>query len=188
MAEDNIERFFRNLNAWRPYMMTWGISRVMAYRVAASRNVLAGKFPLPDPYDCVRYAITEAGEYVDAMLRMERTKDKRNNGKELSPGEELAQCGYMLFSAMIQLAPEAHIVQPKPMCYHTTTRLDGSTVAAACALTIMDGGVNYNRLLSALAAYEETARLYSESYGGYRYYVLYMEDVCAKFEAKHSVG
>ena len=71
--------------------------------VRESRNMTAMVFPLPDVDGCVDYAITEAGETLDAMLREKRTGDKRNNVKASDVRREWGQCGYMIASAMIQI-------------------------------------------------------------------------------------
>ncbi len=71
-------------------------------RVRKSRELTAATFPLPSVLDCVRYAITELAEYDDALLRQERTGDKRNNDKAHDPRNELGQALYMLLSAYMQ--------------------------------------------------------------------------------------
>ena len=71
--------------------------------VKESRDLTAMVFPLPDVAGCVDYAITEAGEYIDAIKREERTGDKRNNDKAHNKRHEWGQCGYMIASAMIQI-------------------------------------------------------------------------------------
>jgi hypothetical protein len=71
--------------------------------VRESRSMTAMVFPLPDVGGCVDYAITEAGEYLDAILREKRTGDKRNNSKQSDVRKEWGQCGYMIASAMIQI-------------------------------------------------------------------------------------
>ena len=70
--------------------------------VRDSRSMTAMVFPLPDVDGCVDYAITEAGETLDAMLREKRTGDKRNNSKQSDVRKEWGQCGYMIASAIIQ--------------------------------------------------------------------------------------
>ena len=72
--------------------------------VRESRNMTAMVFPLPDVDGCVDYAITEAGEYLDAIKREERTGDKRNHDKAHDKRKEWGQCGYMIASAMIQIS------------------------------------------------------------------------------------
>jgi hypothetical protein len=71
--------------------------------VRQSRERTAGVLPLPDVPGCVDYAITEAGETLDAKLRMERTGDKRNHAKDADMRKEWGQTGYMIASAMIQV-------------------------------------------------------------------------------------
>ena len=71
-------------------------------RVRKSRELTNGVFPLPSVLDCIRYAITELAEYDDALLRQERTGDKRNNDKAHDPRGELGQALYMLLSAYVQ--------------------------------------------------------------------------------------
>ena len=71
--------------------------------VQESRARTAGVFPLPDAVDCIDYAITEAAEYLDAMLRQRRAGDKRNNDKAHDARKELGQCGYMICSAVMQI-------------------------------------------------------------------------------------
>ncbi len=71
-------------------------------RVRKSRELTAATFPLPSVLDCVRYAICELAEYDDALLRQERTGDKRNNDKAHDPRNELGQALYMLLSASVQ--------------------------------------------------------------------------------------
>lgn len=75
----------------------------LASIVKESRNLTALVFPLPDVAGCVDYAITEAGETLDAILREKRTGDKRNNVKDGDERREWGQCGYMIASAMIQI-------------------------------------------------------------------------------------
>jgi hypothetical protein len=71
--------------------------------VRESRSTTAMVFPLPDVAGCVDYAITEAGETLDAILREKRTGDKRNNVKDSDERKEWGQCGYMIASAMMQI-------------------------------------------------------------------------------------
>jgi len=71
--------------------------------VRASRERTNGVFPLPDVNSCIDYAITEAAEHLDAVLRERRNGDKRNNDKQHNPRKEWGQCGYMIASAIIQV-------------------------------------------------------------------------------------
>jgi hypothetical protein len=76
--------------------------------VRESRQRTAEYFPLPSAKDCILYAITEIGEYLDALLRLDRPDDKRNNNKQLSPMQEWGQAGYMIASAIIQRTRPAY--------------------------------------------------------------------------------
>lgn len=71
--------------------------------IAAERVALVAYYPLPSPVDCLRYALTELGEYEDAILRTERQTDKRNNGRARDWQAELGQCGEMIGAAFVQL-------------------------------------------------------------------------------------
>jgi len=90
--------------------------------VRVSRCGTKGVFPLPDGNGCIDYAITEGGEtvkafrdmcidaalfnateYLDAVLRQNRSGDKRNNDRNHTPRKEWGQCGYMIASAIIQV-------------------------------------------------------------------------------------
>ena len=75
--------------------------------VRASRERTDSVFPLPDVDSCIDYAITEAGEYLDAILRDNRNGDKRNNSKDHDARKELGQAAYMICSAFIQMPDEA---------------------------------------------------------------------------------
>ena len=73
--------------------------------VYESRQRMADTFPLPSFGDCVRYAITEGGEMIDAQLRQEREYHRRNNSRNVDPRTEFGQMGYMIASALIQNTP-----------------------------------------------------------------------------------
>jgi len=75
--------------------------------VRISRNYTAGAFPLPDVGSCIDYAITEAAEHLDAVLREKRNGDKRNTDRKHTPRSEWGQAAYMVCSALIQLPLEA---------------------------------------------------------------------------------
>ena len=76
--------------------------------VRQSRERTDSVFPLPDVDSCIDYAITEAGEYLDAILREKRDTDKRNRDKDHDARKEWSQCGYMICSAIIQV-PTDHL-------------------------------------------------------------------------------
>ncbi|MFN8467272.1 MAG: hypothetical protein U0X20_17070 [Caldilineaceae bacterium] len=71
--------------------------------VLRSRQQLEGHFPWPQTLIAnAEYALTEAGEYLDALLRIRRTTDKRNRNKDHDPIKELGQCGYMIASGLLR--------------------------------------------------------------------------------------
>ena len=100
--QDAIERGELEPNTWDGRLDT------LVDIVRQSRERTAGVFPLPDVDSCIDYAITEAGEYLDAVLREQRDTDKRNRDKDHDARKEWAQCGYMICSAIIQV-PTDHL-------------------------------------------------------------------------------
>lgn len=71
--------------------------------VLRSRNRLDGCFPWPQTLIAnAEYALTEAAEYLDALLRIRRSTDKRNRNKDHDPLKELGQCGYMIASGLLR--------------------------------------------------------------------------------------
>lgn len=64
------------------------------------RAVVAEHWPTPTPADSLRYAFTEAGEAMDALLREKRPNDKRNRDKDHDRLDEWADCAIMLFTAL----------------------------------------------------------------------------------------
>ena len=150
-------------------------------RVQLSRQRTAGVFPFPSVLDCIRYAITELAEYDDALLRQERTGDKRNNDKAHDPRSELGQALYMLLSAAVQLR-----------CDCDVTPQDASDKFAAYVASM--------RCLVSCAYYADRqttgalmwhvddafAVLCSLAHGhGWSVDAL-IDDTCARFEAKHA--
>lgn len=57
-------------------------------------------WPTPSPDDALRYAFTEAGEAMDALLREKRPNDKRNHDKDHDRLDEWADCAIMLITAL----------------------------------------------------------------------------------------
>ena len=103
-------------------------------RVQQSRQLTAATFPLPSVLDCIRYAITELAEYDDALLRAERTGDKRNNDKAHDPRSELGQALYMLLSAAAQLNAPPLPVLNLPAARNRRVAYTGALRALANAL------------------------------------------------------
>lgn len=64
------------------------------------RAAVAEHWPTPTPADSLRYAFTEAGEAMDALLREKRPNDKRNRDKDHDRLDEWADCSIMLFTAL----------------------------------------------------------------------------------------
>ena len=151
-------------------------------RTHLSRNRTAGAFPFPELRACIDYAITEfAGELRDALLRYERTGDRRNNDKAHDPRSELGQALYMLLSAAVQLR-----------CDCDVTPQDASDKFAAYVASM--------RCLVSCAYYADRqttcalmwhvddafAVLCSLAHGhGWSVDAL-IDDTCARFEAKHA--
>lgn len=75
---------------------------LMVVRVWESRRRLRDVYPLPGVRDCYLYAVTEVGEYVDAVLRRERVDDKRNCEREMDERWEFGQAGWMICSGLMQ--------------------------------------------------------------------------------------
>lgn len=71
--------------------------------VFRSRERLHGYFPWPETLVAnTEYAVTEAAEYLDALIRLRRVTDKRNRNKDHDPLKELGQCGYMIASGLLR--------------------------------------------------------------------------------------
>lgn len=65
----------------------------------AARQELSETWPTPDETDCLRFALTEAVEALECDLRSNE-KYSRNREKEMDKLDELADCAFMLISAM----------------------------------------------------------------------------------------
>lgn len=159
-------------------------------RVKESRKRTAATFPLPSPVDCIRYAICELTEYDDALLRLERIGDKRNNERTPDPRAELGQAIYMLLSAAVQWRTE-----PKPDVTSQYSRLHlySSSVSWLLGFTLSPANSRLTAPLSedgriatgitvsgAYAALCDLAACH-----GWDVAAL-IDDTCAAFEAKHA--
>ncbi len=67
--------------------------------VWAYRARLADKWPTPATADALRFAFCEASEALDAWLRLQ-PQYVRNNARDLSVTDELADCAMMLLTAL----------------------------------------------------------------------------------------
>ena len=65
----------------------------------AFREEMAGVWPTPEPLDSLRFSFTEAGEAMDAYLRV-KGGYARNHAKEPDVLGELADCAMMLMTAL----------------------------------------------------------------------------------------
>lgn len=103
------------------------------------RHRLADRWPTPPPVDALRFAFTEAAEAMDAWLRLQPAYN-RNNAKELSVEDELADCMMMLITA---LGPAW---QPPALGAYSAT-LEGICAAVAdCMLKAAWGNVGWSKL------------------------------------------
>ncbi len=64
------------------------------------RALVAEYWLTPEPEAALRYAFTEAGEAMDALLREKRPTDRRNNDKDHDRLDEWADCAIMLLTAL----------------------------------------------------------------------------------------
>ena len=147
-------------------------------RVKLSRQRTDGAFPLPSPVDCLRYAICEIAEYDDALLRLERAGDKRNNDRQHDPAAELGQALYMLLSACVQRGhqPRAgfYVHGPTPRsAYAKTLGVLASMLDNHFAFHVEDLSAAYTHIvvLAARHSWDVDALI---------------DATCAKFEAKHA--
>lgn len=165
-------------------------------RVKLSRERTATTFPLPTPRDCIRYAITELAEYDDALLRIERTGDLRNNARQPDPRAELGQCVYMLLSAYVQLDEEPavyHEETSKPerwmlkFSYYDAMASLAMTADDVLSSTDVDVPVYERSTKEVIVAQADEAYnsllMVAESHGWDM--TSLVEDTCVAFESKH---
>ena len=160
-------------------------------RVKLSRKRTANVFPLPSPLDCIRYSLCELCEYDDAMLRLERIGDKRNNDRQPDPRAELGQALYMLLSAAVQWG-----IKPKGsyrLSEQTRLHLYSSALTWLTSFTLSPTSAHLVPPFSAArrvalgvpvsGAYNVLCAL--ATLHGWDLDEL-IEDTCAAFEAKHA--
>lgn len=164
-------------------------------RVKLSRERTAATFPLPSVLDCIRYSLCELCEYDDALLRQERTGDKRNNDKAHDPRSELGQALYMLLSAytQVEFPPELYPMDQR-------NKKDSSRWYAG-AMTSTATALGYVTIINRNSwdiqhpmAQEDLGRnldlAYANMFGlalshGWPVDAL-IDDTCIRFEAKHA--
>ena len=67
--------------------------------IAQARDSVKGFFDTPPLRECIEYAITEAGELLDADLRLRRPGDDRTRPRD-DVGKEIGQIVFMVGSAL----------------------------------------------------------------------------------------
>ena len=153
-------------------------------RVKLSRQRTAGVFPLPSPLDCIRYAICELAEYDDALLRLERIGDKRNNARQPDPRAELGQAFYMLLSAAVQVGYEPNGLDTFRAPDH---RLGHYAVALRNIGNVLCGVLDSASPEHVAYQMDDAYRalLWIAAAHGWDVAAL-VDDACAAFEAKHT--
>ena len=146
--------------------------------VRASRERTDSVFPLPDVGSCIDYAITEAGEYLDAILRDKRNGDKRNNDKEHDARKEWGQCGYMICSAIIQTNTD-HLDRFDWEPYITAAEGNVYVVIARLCDVRTGLALDENPAIDALDHWNAFAELCGWNPADL------LRETCAAFEAKH---
>ncbi len=161
-------------------------------RTALSRERTAAAFPFPELRPCIDYTICEfAGELRDAVLRDERTADKRNTDRAHSQRTELGDSFYMLLSACIRadhaplLVPVVGTYSMRRECNEITRYL---THAADHAEAMAGDSPRYD-------AHEMLCRHLDHAYSYMVHLCVHwydlavpdvVEDACAKFERKYA--
>lgn len=112
------------MNYEKVYREVWEI--VWSYR-----NRLSDVWPTPPPLDCLRFAVTEAAEVIDAELRQNPIY-ARNNDKDLDPLDEVADCLMMLCSTMSEYQP-----LPAAFFYYKVGPATSEKLVHMCALALI---------------------------------------------------
>lgn len=157
-------------------------------RVEQSRQRTNPTFPLPTYAKCIRYAVQEAAEADDALMRQEEPHHIRNSQRQPDVKQECGQCGYMILSAAIQAACKTQ--------YKTLSLKDSERRNAAAMF-----GLIVAHLGGALFDYANDYDTLSESnlLGAYEAWIRFcrimgwndeelINETCAAFEAKHAPG
>jgi len=153
-------------------------------RVRYSRNCTNDTFPLPSPTACLWYAFTEAGEVVDARLRLQQPEHVRNHARNDDPRREAGQAIYMLCSGYVQLHRN-NLFTPwpanvgEPTIEFALAEACHRTVAAITDLLL--GDENGITIILALQAWVHVC-----SVAGWDADQL-IDETCAEFERKHCV-
>jgi hypothetical protein len=162
-------------------------------RVQLSRQRTADVFPFPELRPDIDYTICEfAGEYRDALLREERSGDKRNTARDHNPRSELGDSFYMLLSACIK-------AEHKPVCHpvpdwnrrRRCNEILRSLTRAADEAARLDGETTSHD-----DAYDGVCRHMDEAYSNMITLVHshgwdvdhLVDETCTRFEQKHMVA
>ena len=158
-------------------------------RVKLSRERTAGVFPLPSPLDCIRYAICELAEYDDALLRLERIGDKRNNARQPDPRAELGQAFYMLLSGFVSIAEWASaplMVEAERYGYDAAYVYFGVLSELADLARNMINEEEVDTVLYSYTSAWEGMLIICQCHGWD--VAALVDDACATFEAKHAAA
>lgn len=129
--------------------------------VAEHRQQIGDGRPYPPAGDCTLFAVTEAAELIDALLRQE-PRYLRNNAKQLTPAHEAGDLGYMIASAIDQIDRGQHFDMTRAAVFTGSQIMD----RLAYALMAIDRGQHLHarrELIGALEAWQELCR--REGYG-----------------------
>ena len=128
--------------------------------VAEHREQIGDARPYPPAGDCVLFAVTEAAELVDAVLRQE-PRYLRNNAKQVDPAAEAGDLGYMIASAIDQI--DRRVDMPTSRAAVLTGQILDRLVYAVISIDRGDHSHGRRELLGALETWQELCR--REGYG-----------------------
>ena len=128
--------------------------------VAEHRQQIGAARPYPPAGDCVLFAITEAAELIDALLRQE-SRYLRNNARQISPADEAGDLGYMIASAIDQI--DRRVDMPLSSAAVLTGQILDRLVYGLISIDRGDPRHGRRELLGALETWQELCR--REGYG-----------------------
>lgn len=144
--------------------------------VAEHRREMDGARPYPPTGDCILFAVTEAAEVIDAVLRLE-PRYLRNNARQVSAAAEAGDLGYMIASAIDQIDRRQHLPVARA-AVHTGQILD-RLIYALIAIDRGQTGAARTELIAAMAAWQDLCR--REGYGSP---ADIMQETCDRMTAK----
>lgn len=128
--------------------------------VAEHRQQIGDARPYPPAGDCVLFAVAEAAELIDALLRQE-PRYLRNNAKQISPADEAGDLGYMIASAIDQI--DRRVDMPLSSAAVLTGHILDRLVYGLISIYRGDPRHGRRELLGALETWQELCR--REGYG-----------------------